>query len=64
MMPIFLVLMVIVLVIVCTPYVLLFWWLKPITAMGYFGVFALASVVLLLCIIIIGLVHNYRSNRS
>jgi len=63
-MPIFLVLMVIVLAIVCAPYVLLFWWLKPITAMGYFGVFTLASAILLLLVIMIGLIHNYRSNRA
>ncbi len=63
-MPIFLVLIVIVLAIVCAPYVLLFWWLKPITAMGYFGVFALASAILLLLVVIIGLIHNYRSNRA
>lgn len=63
-MPIFLVLMVIVLAIVCAPYVLLFWWLKPITMMGYFGVFTLASAILLLLVIIIGLIHNYRSNRA
>jgi heme exporter protein D len=56
--------MVIVLAIVCAPYILLFWWLKPITAMGYFGVFVLASAILLLLVIIIGLIHNYRSNRA
>ncbi len=63
-MPIFLILMVIVLTIVCAPYILLFWWLKPITMMGYFGVFALASGILLLLVIIIGLIQNYRTNRA
>ncbi|GAA5094476.1 hypothetical protein [Wohlfahrtiimonas larvae] len=63
-MPIFLVLIVIVLVIICAPYVLLFWWIKPITAMGYFGVFALASAILLVLVIIIGVIHNYRANRA
>lgn len=63
-MPIFLVLIVVVVAIICAPYILLFWWLKPITAMGYFGVFALASTILLLLVIIIGLIHNYRSNRA
>ncbi|WP_077927232.1 hypothetical protein [Wohlfahrtiimonas populi] len=62
-MPIFLVLIVIVLAIVCAPYVLLFGWLKPITMMGYFGVFALASAILLLLVIFIGLIHNHRANK-
>lgn len=49
--------------VVCMPYILLYWWLKPITVMGYLAVFGSASIILLLIVIIVGWIQNSRANR-
>lgn len=63
-MPILLILIVIAIAIASTPYVLLYWLIKPMTAMGYFGVFCLGSFILLMLAIIVGIIQNHRANKG
>lgn len=63
-MPILLILIVIVVALGCTPYVLLYWLIKPMTVMGYVGVFGLGSLILLMTAIIVGIIQNHRANKG
>ncbi|OYQ77747.1 hypothetical protein B9T12_07215 [Wohlfahrtiimonas chitiniclastica] len=62
-MPIFLILMVLVAAVMASPYVALFYWLAPSTTAGIVGTFALASGLLLLIMVLIGIIMHHRNNR-
>ncbi len=64
-MPILFVLLIfIIIALMAIPYILLYWWIEPVSAMGYLAVFGLGSIVLLIIVIIIGSIQNHRANRS
>lgn len=64
-MPILFVLLIfIIIALMAIPYILLYWWIEPVSVMGYFAVFGLGSLALLIIVIIIGSIQNHRANRS
>lgn len=45
------------------PYAFLYWLIEPATILGYLAVFGLGSIILLIILMIIGSIQNYRANR-
>ena len=54
----------IIITLMSVPYVALYWLIKPVTVLGYLVVFGLGSIALLMILIMIGVIQNYRANRS
>ncbi len=54
----------IIITLMSVPYVALYWLIKPVTVLGYLVVFGLGSIALLIILMMIGAIQNYRANRS
>lgn len=54
----------IIITLMSVPYVALYWLIKPVTVLGYLFVFGLGSIALLIILMMIGAIQNYRANRS
>ena len=54
----------IIITLISVPYVALYWLIKPVTVLGYLVVFGLGSIALLIILMMIGAIQNYRANRS
>ena len=54
----------IIITLMSVPYAALYWLIKPVTVLGYLVVFGLGSIALLIILMMIGAIQNYRANRS